>query len=43
VPEPIAARYTRFARCAGCSRIYWEGSHWEHMRAMLGPVLGVPA
>jgi hypothetical protein len=39
VPQPIAARYTRFARCPGCERIYWEGSHWEHMRAMLGPVL----
>lgn len=43
VPAPIAARYTRFARCPGCSRIYWEGSHWEHMRAMLGAVLGSPA
>ncbi|MGH8662007.1 MAG: Mut7-C RNAse domain-containing protein [Burkholderiales bacterium] len=43
VPEPIAARYTRFARCPGCSRVYWEGSHWEHMRAMLGPVLAEAA
>jgi len=42
VPEPIAARYTRFARCPGCSRIYWEGSHWARMRAMLGPVLAAP-
>lgn len=39
VPEPIAARYTRFARCPGCSRIYWEGSHWDRMRALLDPVL----
>lgn len=39
VPQSIAARYTRFARCPGCERIYWEGSHWEHMRALLGPVL----
>ena len=39
VPEPIVARYARFARCPGCERIYWEGSHWEHMRTMLGPVL----
>lgn len=43
VPESIAARYTRFARCPGCSRIYWEGSHWERMRAMLGAVLGSSA
>lgn len=40
VPEPIVARYSRFARCPGCSRIYWEGSHWARMRAMLGAVLG---
>ena len=39
VPEPIAARYSRFARCPGCNRIYWEGSHWERMRAMLAPML----
>jgi hypothetical protein len=39
VPAPIASRYTSFAHCPGCNRIYWEGSHWEHMRAMLGTVL----
>jgi hypothetical protein len=43
VPQPIAARYTRFARCPGCERIYWEGSHWEHMRAMLREVLPAAA
>jgi uncharacterized protein with PIN domain len=39
VPAPIVARYTSFARCPGCNRIYWEGSHWERMRAMLGRAL----
>jgi hypothetical protein len=39
VPLTIAARYARFARCPSCERVYWEGSHWERMRAMLGPVL----
>lgn len=43
VPQPIAARYTRFVRCPGCERVYWEGSHWERMRAMLGPALAVAA
>jgi uncharacterized protein with PIN domain len=43
VPQPIAARYTRFARCPGCERIYWEGSHWKHMRAMLSAVLPAAA
>lgn len=40
VSEPIAVRYTRFARCSGCGRIYWEGSHWARMRELLAPVLG---
>lgn len=39
VPEPIVERYEQFARCPGCERIYWEGSHWARMRAMLGTVL----
>lgn len=43
VPQPIAARYTRFARCPGCERIYWEGSHWAHMRGMLSAVLPAAA
>ncbi|MGH8662373.1 MAG: Mut7-C RNAse domain-containing protein [Burkholderiales bacterium] len=43
VPQPIIERYAEFVRCPGCNRIYWEGSHWEHMRAILGPVLAEAA
>lgn len=39
VPEPVVARYAQFARCPGCERIYWEGSHWARMRAMLDAAL----
>ena len=39
VPEPIVERYAEFVCCAGCRRIYWQGSHWERMRAMLGGIL----
>ncbi|MBI2509221.1 MAG: Mut7-C ubiquitin/RNAse domain-containing protein [Betaproteobacteria bacterium] len=39
VPAPIVERYAEFVCCAGCRRIYWQGSHWERMRAMLGGVL----
>lgn len=39
VPERIAARYAQFRYCAVCRRIYWEGSHWERMRAMLSGAL----
>ncbi len=41
VPERIAGRYAEFARCAACGRIYWQGSHWERMREMLGALLAV--
>jgi uncharacterized protein len=41
VPARIAERYAEFVRCPGCDRIYWQGSHWERMRAMLGASLAV--
>jgi uncharacterized protein len=40
VPPAIAAGYHAFRVCTGCQRIYWEGSHWERMRALLGEMLG---
>lgn len=42
VPERIQAHYSRFMHCPACHRIYWEGSHWERMRAVLATVLEVP-
>lgn len=42
VPGYITERYSDFMRCPGCKRIYWRGSHWEHMREMLGASLAVP-
>jgi uncharacterized protein with PIN domain len=41
VPLRIAERYETFVRCPGCRRIYWEGSHWQRMREMLGALLDV--
>ena len=41
VPERIAERYTQFMRCRGCERTYWQGSHWERMREMLGASLAI--
>jgi hypothetical protein len=37
-PE-VLERHTVFLRCAGCERIYWEGSHFARMRAALGRML----
>lgn len=40
VPARIAALYDRFKRCDGCGRVYWEGSHYQRMRAILARVVG---
>lgn len=34
-----AARFSRFWRCTGCGRLYWEGSHVRRMRQLVGAVL----
>jgi uncharacterized protein with PIN domain len=43
VPERVAGQYDRFMRCAGCERIYWEGSHWARMHEMLRAALSPAA
>jgi hypothetical protein len=25
--------------CHGCGRLYWQGTHWRNMRALLTPLL----
>jgi len=42
LPPRIAALYARFFVCDACRRLYWEGSHWRHMRALLAPLLDSP-
>jgi uncharacterized protein len=42
VPDRICAQYERFMYCGGCDRVYWEGSHWERMRTVLGASLELP-
>ncbi|HJQ63240.1 MAG TPA: Mut7-C RNAse domain-containing protein [Burkholderiales bacterium] len=43
VPQRIALQYSTFRRCAGCERIFWQGTHWARMRDMLNTALDVPA
>lgn len=40
VPPRILELHDRFTACAGCGRIYWRGTHYERMRAVLSSVLG---
>ena len=40
LPEGVRrAGHTRFATCAICGRVFWEGSHWRSMKALLDAVL----
>jgi uncharacterized protein with PIN domain len=35
VPPDVARRHQRFSACDVCGGIFWEGSHWRRMRALL--------
>jgi hypothetical protein len=40
LPEKVREAYTRFKRCPGCERVYWEGTHFARMRALLSGIDG---
>jgi uncharacterized protein with PIN domain len=35
LPPSVAASCKRFTTCDACGRIYWEGSHWRRMLALI--------
>ena len=35
VPPVVATEHREFARCPGCGRIYWPGTHWDRIRLQL--------
>jgi uncharacterized protein len=35
IPPKLAAIHARFSTCDVCQRVFWEGSHWERMQALL--------
>jgi hypothetical protein len=37
--ELAGVLYSHFLRCDACQRVYWEGSHWRGMCALLAPLL----
>jgi uncharacterized protein with PIN domain len=40
--EPLTRRYyTEFYRCQDCGKVYWKGSHYEHMRRRVERLTGV--
>ena len=42
LPPNVRERYERFSVCDVCQRVFWEGSHWQRMRAMVDDLLEVP-
>lgn len=40
LPERVRERHERFATCPVCGRVFWEGSHWRRMTAVLARALG---
>ncbi len=35
LPPTVRRCYDRFSSCEGCGRVYWEGSHWRRLRAVV--------
>ncbi|HKX41577.1 MAG TPA: Mut7-C RNAse domain-containing protein, partial [Burkholderiaceae bacterium] len=40
LPPGVRERHERFVACDGCSRVFWEGTHWRRMREQIGALLG---
>ncbi|MGH7777270.1 MAG: Mut7-C RNAse domain-containing protein [Candidatus Dormibacterales bacterium] len=36
VPPFVRATQRRYSGCPGCARVYWSGTHWWRMRALIG-------
>jgi len=39
LPPLVRATYDRFSTCDVCHRVFWEGSHWRRMQAILADLL----
>ncbi|MCW5634382.1 MAG: Mut7-C ubiquitin/RNAse domain-containing protein [Rubrivivax sp.] len=39
LPPVVRERYERFSACAGCGRVFWEGTHWRRMRELVDSLL----
>ncbi len=40
LPPRVREEQQRFSTCDVCRRVFWEGSHWRRMSAVLADVLG---
>jgi hypothetical protein len=35
IPPAVRVHHERFSTCDSCQRVFWEGSHWQRMQALL--------
>lgn len=40
LPPKVCECFSEFWVCRGCGRVYWEGSHYEHMKQLVGRIQG---
>ncbi|MFA5123756.1 Mut7-C RNAse domain-containing protein [Zavarzinia sp.] len=43
LPPSVRDSHERFTTCDACHRVFWEGSHWRRMQALLEQSLQSPA
>ena len=41
-PDGVLERHNQFVTCDVCRRVFWEGRHWQRMRALMDSVAGAP-
>jgi len=39
VPPAVLERHEQFRACDNCKRVFWEGSHWRRMRALVDQLM----
>lgn len=39
IPPAVREHYESFSTCDVCQRVFWEGSHWRRMRALLDEII----
>ena len=39
LPPSVRKRHQQFSTCDVCRRVFWEGSHWSHMREQLATLV----
>ena len=41
-PDGVLERHAQFVTCDVCRRVFWEGTHWQRMRALMDSVAAAP-